>query len=51
MQDFIKEMNWEKREREKAKKRVHLTTNQKVPWIVKFDNWLHDVVGAPRNYK
>lgn len=59
VQDYIREMNAERRREEKrqqqaekqaARRRERKSSGQRVPFIVKFDNFIHDIVGAPRNY-
>ena len=59
VRDYIREMNAERRREEQRQKKAEKravrgrnrnTSGQKTPWIVKFDNAIHDFVGAPRNY-
>ena len=61
-QDYVREMNAqrraeqaqqrreEKRERQRAAKRESNQRSKDLPWICKFDNWLHDITKKPRNY-
>jgi hypothetical protein len=37
-------------ERKATRRRERKASGQKTPFIVKVDNFIHDIVGAPRNY-
>ena len=40
----------EKRAAQRAAKRESIQRSKDLPWICKFDNWLHDITNQPRNY-
>ena len=40
----------EKRAAQRAAKRESNQRSKDLPWICKFDNWLHEITGQPRNY-
>ena len=40
----------EKREAQRAAKRESNKRSKELPWICRFDNFLHDITKQPRNY-
>jgi hypothetical protein len=60
-QDYVREMNAqrraeearqkrEKREAQRTAKRESNKRSKDLPWICRFDNFLHDITNQPRNY-